>query len=159
MSPMFPVQTKFAWNSQNPIADDQNPPVTDTWYTLLDVKGGVRIHEIQVYQSNTETNSKEIQFRITMDGRTPFTGSKDMDHNTNYWVNIERNEEGISAIAEIKRGAGNTKQAQTAADAASDKYSDAFECETLVLEYRNHDAAGTAQRLKAWIPYDLKEAI
>lgn len=60
---------KFAWKTYSEY-QDKNPPVQNTEYTVFDETGGVQLVSIALLESNTETNNKEIDCIITMDGIT-----------------------------------------------------------------------------------------
>ena len=60
--PKFPNQFQL-------ISDlDQDPPVQNTWYTVFEGTGGLRIKMVAARQTNDEAAAKNIDFRMTIDG-------------------------------------------------------------------------------------------
>lgn len=65
-----PPMRKFAWKFNAQAETDQQPPVQNTWYTILDTTEDVRLAFFLVLQDNTETDAKNVDARITVDGVT-----------------------------------------------------------------------------------------
>lgn len=58
---------KYAWMYHIDAEDDQDPPVINTWYPILEDED-VRISYIWIRQVNDETNAKNLEVRLTLDG-------------------------------------------------------------------------------------------
>lgn len=63
--------SKSAWKTHQ-VIDDRNPPTLNTLHEVFSAKGGVKLLNIAVIQTNTPTNMEEIDIVITLDG-TPYT--------------------------------------------------------------------------------------
>ena len=61
----------------------ESPPVQDTWYTILDTTLNIRIVHLSVGQTNDETNAKNIETEITLDG-TDYGRSQSYDDSVYY---------------------------------------------------------------------------
>lgn len=72
MPSFTPPAKKYAEKFQDVIEDSHPPsapPVQNTWYTPLDIKGGCIIKQLFIYQSNSETDPKNIEWEMTIDGK------------------------------------------------------------------------------------------
>lgn len=80
---------KYMWKHNALATLDQDPPVQNTWYTILDTTEDVRLVQIQTKQTNDETVAKNLQVRITMDGETYTSGNESQNNNTTYYWYVE----------------------------------------------------------------------
>jgi hypothetical protein len=71
---------------KEPVATlNQDPPVATTYYTCLDTTEDVRLIWVAIRQINDETNAKDVNIRITIDGIT-LDRSADLSLANNTWA-------------------------------------------------------------------------
>lgn len=64
----YVAQVQYYWNKEAIAQINQAPPVQNTWYTVLDTKVDVRLIWLVLRQDNDETDNKNLEIRVTMDG-------------------------------------------------------------------------------------------
>ena len=127
------------------IADlDQDPPVQNTWYTMFDGTGGIRIRMMTVKQINDEAAAKTIELRMTIDGtalvETPQVQSNDSWY---YWT--------------VRAWTDRVYGDDTAPWLA--QYYKAVECHDVLIEVRMTSAPGTNQKLDGRVHYETFERL
>lgn len=160
----------MVWTEQTPAEQTKTPPVTDTWYELLSVTGGVMLKQLSIYQKNDETDPKNIDVKITIDGiefapagSVPLTDDKAVFF---YMIGTPADagsldllmfaiDKSIPFLA-YSVGAGTDSGGNQEPIMSVGEY---LKCKTLLIEYRNHSAAGTNQTMTACANYAIMEAI
>lgn len=129
----------------------QEPPVQNTWYTVLDTTYNVAVYTMVVYQKNDETNAKNVNIRLTVDGTT-LTKSADYSLADNSYCNpvIQLISSDTLDIISIYQSLTSGKTTGSA---------ELFYARSFKAEVRTTSAPGTNQKLHAWIRYfTLQEA-
>lgn len=142
-------------------SQDQNPPVQNTEYTLLDEVAGCELIAVRFNQANTETAAKDVTVQFIVDGVTyDNLGSG----------NSFNNDVGYLAGLRLQPRAASTFELYTATDQEVKALSlpetitpiyqqDSIEGHAIKVTYKMTSAAGTAQRLHARAIYMKQEAI
>lgn len=144
-----------AWQFQEPVEESQAPPVLNTWYTALDKKHGVRIRRLTAFQENTETDAKDIELRVTIDGVEHTKALSAASGTANYFSFNEDGdltldtERGTCGFANTNAGGGTTLYGPMGF----------LEAHSIKVEYRLTAAAGTAQTLTCRLEYDLLRGV
>lgn len=125
------------------INDLQDPPVQNTWYTILDVED-VRCPYCFVIQVNDETAAKTIEVRIIADGLTN-TPTFLCVNNTDYWANYNWAAVWGLTTTQFQMMSHNTDQ------------SEPLFARDLNIAVRMTDVPGTNQTLRTRARYALQE--
>jgi len=72
---------KKIYEYQTPVTLNQVSPVQNTYYTVLDVTGGVHVYG---YDINVEDTNETLESRITIDGSTISDITRACTHSTGY---------------------------------------------------------------------------
>ncbi|MFX0205868.1 MAG: hypothetical protein ACFFDT_07755 [Candidatus Hodarchaeota archaeon] len=134
----------LAWQGHPMATLDQDPPVTDTWYTILDTTLRCRIQSLAVRQINDETNAKNIELAITLDGVAIACGPTALNNNTFYY--FYKNQ----TTAEV--------MVESTTQYTAMRYTD-FRGHSIKIQARNTSAAGTNQKLDGRCLYETLEEI
>lgn len=121
---------------------DQDPPVADTYYTILDTTEKVRLLSIICRQINDEAGAKNLQLKVTIDGVTIEGTAAAFADNTWYawfptqtsedWDKITYSGTGMEDHAELK-----------------------LEAHSIKIEVRQTTAVGTNQKLDGRVRYEV----
>jgi len=130
---------KYMFELQAIATLDQDPPVQNTWYTILDTTKNVRVISIACRQIHTEAGAITTECRIIIDGRT-LTASQAMNDSTWYYNYMKLNAEGMNM--------STTSQPICAVP---------IEGHSVKIEMRITDAPGTAQQLDGSVIYEVLE--
>lgn len=80
------------WVNRVPATLDQDPPIQNTWYPILDTPNHVRVKEILTRQINDEVAAKDMEIRITVNRTVlPVAGAACADST---WYNAHRDSPG-----------------------------------------------------------------
>lgn len=80
------IRTELTFERQPIAALNQDPPVEDTYYTILDTTANAKIYCIATKQKNDEASVENLQLKITIDGETIETTTRGHASNTwNFW--------------------------------------------------------------------------
>jgi len=66
----------------------QAPPISGTWYIILDTVLKARLYWIWIRQNNDDTTARDIEVRITIDGEV-FVGAVALANNTPNYAYME----------------------------------------------------------------------
>lgn len=78
------AQIKYAWQDHDPALSSQDPPVQNTWYTIMDAYD-VRLLWCHVIQTNDESAAKDVEVRWTIDG-TVYFDADSYEHNAGNYI-------------------------------------------------------------------------
>jgi len=140
------------------VAQDRNPPVINVLYDLIDVSGGVEVISVLGAQNNTETNMKNIDWIITIDGIVYTYDASIADPMVNgavYAIPLYVNH---PATTPEPIPQGGHPALGVNVDIVTNAWW-ALKGHAIKIQYRLTDAAGTAQRIYASCLYALKEAV
>lgn len=140
-----------AWKFQPTAQLNQVPPVTDTWYTILDTTEDVSLDFILMFQENDETDAKNIEVRVTIDGEVLPGAASQADNTLFYWAHTHN----FAAATDIldESATRNTAGSQT-----SDKLGLPLRGHSVLVEARITSAVGTNQELRGRVIYQTWEA-
>jgi len=144
-NPNLQTLSKYAWKLHDIAALNQDPPVQDTWYTVLDTTEDVMLIEIAGRQINDETDPKDLEWRLTIDGVTlTIVLAGDKTHANNTWLRVYRDLtlEGLTATGAV-----------VLADHPGSVYG-----QSVKVELRMISAPGTNQKLDGRVKYYTWEA-
>ena len=152
------AQVKYAWKFYD-VKQDQNPPVQNTVYDLLVGTGGIQVLFLVFAQENTETDNKDIDVIITVDGETTLydaSAEGGQANAVNYGYVLDNNTVTLDGIIyPLNLGAVDPNfTLRAVADVCIP-----LEGTDVTIQYRMTSAAGTAQRLRAKIWYLALEAV
>ena len=126
--------------------------VQNTWYTAVDHAGPVRLHCIYVYQTNTETNNKTVEVRVTWNGTAYTTaGAACADNDrVSCVINLDEADDvnafGIKLVGPTEANfVDHTKSQDVWTHVGMNG---------LKVEFRSTDAAGTAQELNCQVMFE-----
>jgi hypothetical protein len=125
---------------QDAISHNQAPPVFNTYNTHFDKAGGLTIVGVWLWQSNTETNSKNVTIKVTTEsGLGPMTlVDEPIAHEVDTYLQI---------YLDPKSAIMNTSSPDFDFILASDTMHLPFKCKQFKLELKMTSALGTAQTL------------
>ena len=128
----------------HPIAKlNQDPPVQNTWYTVFDGTGGIRIRQVTARQINDEAAAKDIEFRMTIDGvSVDATVTAQLEGSWYFWT--------IGPGVERVIGGTTIRMIH--------EY-EVVECLDALIEMRMTSAPGTNQKLDGRVHYETFERI
>lgn len=126
------------------IADlDQDPPVQNTWYTVLDETGGLRIKVMPVRQTNNEAAAKSIDVRMTIDGVSIDATVTSQGNGTWYYWSLGPGTERVIGAAAITMFHSIL----------------AIHCHDALIEIRMTSAPGTNQKLDGRVHYETLDRL
>ena len=152
---------KFAWKTHQ-VRIDKNPPVINVLNEVFDESGGVRLVSFIVKQTNTETDGKEIDILITLDGTTYLYDSSDIGqllHDTDYAPCIVTGNTAEAAYVIDPVGVAGAGGSSMLLGYGITIEGKPLEGHAIKVEVRLTDAAGTAQRLFVKATYETLEAV
>ena len=133
------------WQRMPAVTLTQDPPVQNTWYTVLNTIRNVNIRSLALKQINDEAAVKVVAWRVTLDGVA----------NT-YAVNYNNNEKRFMFLRETS---DTTYWTTITVPWAFGNFVTVF-AKSAKVEIRITDAPGTNPKLYAWVGYDqLKRVI
>ena len=137
------IHPKYHYRYQ-PIARlDQDPPVQNTWYTVLDANGGLKIRMVLARQNNDDTVAKSIEFRMTIDGvSVDATVTAQLEGSWYFWT--------IGPGVERVIGGTTIRMIH--------EY-EVVECLDALIEMRMTSAPGTNQKLDGRVQYETLEIV
>lgn len=136
--PPVVTQQPFTWEFQTPATLSRTSVTQNAWYTILDTATNVRIHSIDIRQTNDQANAKSIRVKLTVDGNVIQSSLTSIANNTN--VLFALNKYGDSLLTVI--GALGI-EGKIAVFAKSAK-----------VEVQFGDVPGTNQALYGYVVYD-----
>lgn len=139
----MPVYNPFSWSGVKKLAISQIPPVTDTYYTICDLYGRLRILGVNVLQINTETAAKTLNIRVVDDVGTTTPEDSSLNNDSYGWLRYDFGDKTTSRFTLVSGTSGSPNPTI---------YSP-LDCHQFKVEIRNHSAAGTDQALYASIFY------
>jgi len=133
---------RFHFEKQAIATLDQNPPVQNTWYTILETTYYVRLLYIAVKHDNTDNVAKNLEVRVTIDGVTlAATAALAPGDNTwCYWY-LEFWQDSMTGTATL-RNVG---------------YYEGMRGHTVLVECRMTSVPGTAEELDGRVQYEMLE--
>jgi len=140
------------------VAQDKNPPVKDTVYTLLDVEGGVEVILCLGTQNNTETDTKNIDWIFTIDGEVytyDASAADPMQNGVVHPIPLYLNHP--ATLPEPIPQAGHPALG-VCLDVTANAHA-ILKGHAIKIQYRLTDVAGTAQRIYASCLYTIKEVV
>jgi hypothetical protein len=148
---------KFAWKTK---AEYQfkNPPVKDTEYTVFDETGGVKLISLCLIETNTETDAKDIDCIITLDGT-------DYTYDASVIGGLAHNQRGSFFLYATEGGAGPIVLdlvlgvTQPHDFIMTEEGGKPLEAHTMKVVLKMTSNAGTAQTLKYMCVYAVLEAV
>lgn len=146
---------KFSWSTKEEKAV-LNPPVINTRYTVFNEVGGVRLIRFQIFQDNTETDAKEVDIILTIDGTEYLYDSSAIDSLNNlavYSLYLSPS----PSDPNYQLGIGSDYPFVIGMTGTNNGFP--FEAHTLKLEVRLTNAAGTAQKITYKAVYAILEAL
>ena len=120
---------------------DQDPPVQNTWYTVFDGTGGLRLRFLSSRQRNDEAAAKDVEFRMTIDGVSVDSIANSHDNLVWYYWNLEPGIERVTTGVFMFH------------------HYVAVECHDALIEMRMTSAPGTDQRLDGRLHYETLERL
>jgi len=142
----------MAYRYMAPIDDAHVPPVLNQWYTALTATN-IRILQLFMAQGNTETDNKNIEWEITIDGEV-YTSVVDAVHANEYYFF-----EDYSGIPPPTTGTIG-QMGITYSEAGNGAGVIGFICaRSFSIRYRLTSAAGTDQTLTMAIVYEKLASI
>jgi hypothetical protein len=154
------VGRKYCWKPKPFVTVDIAPPVQSQWYDVVDLKGGVKIHTLKFFQTQTEAGELELALEITVDGVVTTLTASCESGKTNYLYNRACGGDwGYMTYTDSVMD--SCFCGPTLFDAAMSAYilSQPYECGSFKVRVRLNDAVGTNQALGVYVTYSKLEAV
>ena len=152
------IGRKYVW-VHKPIlfTDIQLPVVQNTWYPIISTQGGVRGLYLTVVQQNNESDAKNIEFEITVDGEIHSTSiNAENLHYHSVALGIDDDYNLMSCVHDSFPGymmMGRTYYGNGIILTVP------LECRSLAVRIRMTSAVGTNQALQGRCAYDKLESV
>jgi len=125
-----------------------NPPVQNTWYTILDTTRNVQCWYIVIFQNNDDNTARNMNVRITIDGKTR-TKTADYNLADNTYAYVYK---GSALNNDISYNTSPITVYAIDFDQAIP-----ISGQSVKIEYRMTSAAGTNLTIAAYAQYDTLE--
>lgn len=129
------------------ITTTENPPVLNTWKTVLDTKQAGQLAMVEVYQENTEADPKNVEWEITIDGEI-YTDTTALDNSVSSFFCRDR--QNIALVND-----GWFQCGVLTSDSLATQYAiGTLPYHSCKIRYRMTSVLGTAQILRTVVLYD-----
>jgi hypothetical protein len=145
------VETPLVWERQPRSYLLLSPPVFNQWETLVDMSGALKLYSLIFWQSNDESNNKNMEIRITLDGGSPTTVTRTLPNNV------------VNSVFSVS---GESFEVDTTGEAllgfylysgvAPEPKTFPLEAKSILIEVRMTSGNGTSQQLGIDLVYDKK---
>ncbi len=144
---------------QTAIPFAQNPPVQNTWYTVFDksLVNDIEFYLLRFKQTNTETDAKDIEIRMIIDGVTFTLGSFSFVHDIFYQISVNKTIFNAMAIDIAGTGYWGTEHfvGKDQAGATIVYTTGNLRLPNAIMQIRMTSAIGTAQTLVGLVAYGI----
>lgn len=147
------------WKLKDQIVQDYNPPVINVLNNVADLKGGIRPLKLLILQSNTETDSKDIDVVVTIDDQSYTLEDAGLADSTFYAYVLSIDAEEPLGWKIIQKNGQEAFGFQDVFGELDDCVTERLQCHSLQIGVKLKSAAGTAQRLYVWLTYQQMEAV
>jgi len=147
------------------VKDCKDPPVQNTPYTVFDQEGGVRLVSIVIQHTNTETDDKDIDIIMTIDGTTYTYDSSDVGtilHNKKVgamWICHAPTQDPTAYPIDIKDLTSSGALFSLSGGDQADAHGKPIEGHEIKLQVKMTSVPGTAQKLYYVATYEKLEEV